>query len=164
MVTREAIKAEAWSWVKTKYHPSARIKGVGVDCAQLLYMVYNSFGLIPDMPLEARSSRWFVSNKDQSYLTTILSLAKEITEGEVGAGDLVLFRQPDYEIFHHAGIVIAWPTIIHAVRGLGVCMADGLKEGFLQKCERRYFSFFYEGNAGKLIEANSPCSSIAAKS
>jgi cell wall-associated NlpC family hydrolase len=144
MVAREQIVREAWTWVRTPYHPSARIKGVGVDCAQLLYMVFNSFGLIPDMPPEAKSSRWFVSNKDQSYLTTILTLAKEITESEVGPGDIVLFRQPNYQVFHHAGIVVDWPhSIIHAVRNVGVCLANPTQEGFLRKCERRYFTWYH---------------------
>ena len=33
--SRAAVVAEAIAWLGTPYHHRARIKGVGVDCAQL---------------------------------------------------------------------------------------------------------------------------------
>ncbi len=36
MATREEIVAEARSWIGTRFHHQARIKGVGVDCINLI--------------------------------------------------------------------------------------------------------------------------------
>ena len=139
---RDLIVAEALSWLGTKYHPTGRVKGVGTDCAQLIYCVYHVFGLIPDLPVEARSARWFIANKDAKYLDTVLQFAREITEPDVQPGDLILYRQPSFPVDHHGAIVIFWPqTIIHAIRGSGVVLGHATNEGFIQSCNRRYFSF-----------------------
>ncbi len=142
MTLREQIVAEGLSWLDTPYHPTGRIKGVGTDCAQLIYCVYHAFGLIPDLPAESRSARWFIANKDAKYLDTVLQYAHEIEEPDVLPGDLILYRQPSFPVDHHGAIVITWPqTIIHAIRGNGVILGHATGEGFIKSCNRRYFSF-----------------------
>jgi NlpC/P60 family putative phage cell wall peptidase len=142
MITREEIVDEANSWLGTKYHNAARIKGVGVDCAQLIYMVYHQFGLIPELPAEARSPRWFIANRDSSYLDSVLKYAAEIKEEQIQPGDLVLYRTPSFPVFHHGGIVISWPHImVHAVQTIGVCYGHATNEGFITNAERKVFTF-----------------------
>lgn len=146
-MTREEIVSEALTWNNTPYHPAGRVKGVGVDCAQLIYCVYNTLGLIPELPVEARSARWFIVNKDAKYLDTILQYAQEIRESQVAPGDLILYKQPAFPVHHHGAIVIHWPqTIIHAVRGRGVILGHATNEGFIATCDRKYFSFIDHGN------------------
>jgi cell wall-associated NlpC family hydrolase len=141
-MTREQIVSEALSFLRTPYHPSARIKGVGVDCAQLIYCVYHALGLMPELPAEARSARYFIANKDSKYLDTILQFAREIPESEVAPGDLILYKQPSFPVYHHGAIVISWPdTIIHAIRGSGVIQGHGTDEGFIKSCHRKCFTF-----------------------
>lgn len=142
---REQIVKEALTWASTPYHPGARLKGVGVDCAQLIFCVYHTFGLIPDLPTEARSARWFIARQDSTYLDTILKYAHEIPESEVAPGDLILYKQPRFPVHHHGAIVISWPDkIIHAIRNAGVIFGHATNEGFLKSCERKYFSFITE--------------------
>jgi cell wall-associated NlpC family hydrolase len=142
MITREDIVEEARSWVGTKYHATGRLKGVGVDCAQFIYCVYNKFGLIPEMPAEARSPRFFLAKKDPKYLDTILQYARDIPEKVVQAVDLVLYKQSLMPVFHHGAIVISWPdTMAHAVLNIGVCFGHAFNEGFLSTAERRTFTF-----------------------
>ena len=43
---RTALVDAARSWLNTPYHHKARVKGAGVDCAQLLIGVYTDAGLI----------------------------------------------------------------------------------------------------------------------
>jgi cell wall-associated NlpC family hydrolase len=146
-MTGEQIVSEALTWNNTPYHPAGRVKGVGVDCAQLIYCVYHALGLIPELPAEARSARWFIAHKDAKYLDTILKYAHEIAESDVQPGDLILYRQPSFPVDHHGAIVISWPgTIIHAVRGSGVILGHATDEGFIKSCNRKYFSFIDHGN------------------
>ena len=44
---RDAVLAEAATWIGTKHHNGARLKGVGVDCGQFPLAVYEAAGLLP---------------------------------------------------------------------------------------------------------------------
>jgi hypothetical protein len=46
---RQAVIAEARSWIGTPFHDRARVKGAGVDCLQLLIASYHAAGLLPDL-------------------------------------------------------------------------------------------------------------------
>lgn len=55
---RRAVVAEALTWLRTPYHHAARIKGVGVDCAQFLIAVYAATGLIDDFTPDRYPPDW----------------------------------------------------------------------------------------------------------
>jgi cell wall-associated NlpC family hydrolase len=46
-LTREAVCAEALTWLGTPYHDLACRKGVGVDCGQLIIGVAKALGVLP---------------------------------------------------------------------------------------------------------------------
>ena len=50
MTKRIEVLSEARSWIGTPYHHQARLKGHGVDCAQLVIGVGQNLGLIPSYP------------------------------------------------------------------------------------------------------------------
>ena len=43
---RQAVVAEALTWLGTPYHHRARVKGAGVDCGQLLAAVFEGAGVL----------------------------------------------------------------------------------------------------------------------
>ena len=54
-------------------------------------------------------------------------------------GDIVLYKFG--RCFSHAGIVIAWPQIIHSYRGLGVVYGEGDGGVFVGR-DRKFFSLW----------------------
>jgi len=117
---RAALVAEAGSWMGTPYHNCARIKGIGVDCLQILAGVYANVGLIEPPPLEHYAPDWHMHRSEERYL---LGIAGYLTRTETPKpGDVALFKFG--RCVSHAAIVIEWPRVIHSFYGLGVVEAD----------------------------------------
>jgi cell wall-associated NlpC family hydrolase len=123
VTTREAIMAEASSWIGTPYHKAACVKGAGVDCAMLLWGVYKNCGLVPedDRVVERYSQDWFANTDREKYLFKAMRYAHKVAEGvsyptlKALPGCLALVRSPTSKLFNHGGIVMRWPHLIHAV-------------------------------------------------
>ena len=148
---RAAVIAEARSWLRTPYHHAARLKGVGVDCAQILIGVFSapSVALIPPIIVANYSPQWHLNRSTQRYLAIVEEHAKR----ELGAdetplpGDVVLWQFA--RCFSHGAIVIAWPRVIHAYVGRNVCEEDAEAAHYLARIgegnkprPRRAFSFW----------------------
>lgn len=110
---RAEVVSEAVSWVSTKtpYKGWARIKGVGVDCGQLLAAVYTNVGhgnkdILDNLPTDYRID---VAQHRASteYVELVMAHFREIPVGEVQAGDIVVFKLG--LAYAHAGIVIEYP-------------------------------------------------------
>ncbi len=117
--------AEAMAWLRTPYHPAQRVKGAGVDCAQLPAAVYHAAALLGDIPLATYSPQWHLNQREELYLGEVLKHAAEVP-GPPLPGDFVLYRVG--HCWAHGAIVIDWPTIIHAVSGRCVTLGDGLRD------------------------------------
>lgn len=120
---RQFVAAEARSWLGTRYHPHARIKGVGVDCAQILVGVFHAAGLVPDLDLGDYSIQWHLHRTEEVYLQWLqASGAKRLPDGQAPqAGDVGVWRFGN--TYSHGGIVVeggAVPLIVHAYIRRGV--------------------------------------------
>ena len=115
---RAEIVAEAVSWIGTPYHHHARIKGVGVDCAQLLLEVYTNTGVIPEVHFVDYARDWHLHHSDELYAGWLDTYGHEITAAEAMPGDAVLFRFG--RCFSHGGVIGYDGQIIHAYIGRGV--------------------------------------------
>lgn len=127
---RQAIVDEAASWVGTRYHSGARIKGVGADCCTFIAGVLINVGLIPEdthIPFYRRD--FMLHQQDEDYLRGLLDYGREIPEDEIGPGDVVLYRLRGAGIYCHTGFVVNWPQIIHCYM-TGVQPTNGLHMGF----------------------------------
>jgi NlpC/P60 family putative phage cell wall peptidase len=118
--TRNAIVAEARSWIGTTYHHAARLKGVGVDCAQLLIAVYAAVGLIEEFSPGMYSMDWALNRDDERFLGFVQRFARE-TDRPL-PGDVLVFRY--FRCFSHGAIVVDDERMIHAYIGRGVELAD----------------------------------------
>lgn len=122
---RARVARVARSWMPTPFHHGARLKHVGVDCAQFLAAVFEEAGLVtPDLP--EYSVDWFLHEHQERYLDAIAPYTTPIPEGsEIAVGDIALFRFG--RSISHAGVIVdidieRCPVLVHAVRGIGVTM------------------------------------------
>jgi len=67
---RARVAAEAMTWRGTSYHHHGRIKGVGVDCAQILAAVFEAVDLIPPTDLGAYAREWHLHHGEELYLAS----------------------------------------------------------------------------------------------
>jgi cell wall-associated NlpC family hydrolase len=136
---REAVVAEAMTWLGTPWRHRGRIKGAGVDCAQFVIKAYAGAGLIEDFDTGEYPRDWHIHRDEERFLSFVPSFAREITESEVGRGDLVLCKIG--RVFSHGVIVVDWPQGIHAAINAGqVVLCDLDREFGLITGDRRFFT------------------------
>jgi cell wall-associated NlpC family hydrolase len=142
---RAAICAEAMTWERTPYHGHARLKGVGVDCAQLPIAVYSAVGIIPAIQPEY-SQQWMMHRDEEVYVAQILEFSREIDAATVQAGDLLVWKFG--RTYSHSAIVLTPPLVIHAVMDANaVVQADYTGDELLRTHARRAFSVFTPSGA-----------------
>lgn len=139
--SRETVCNIARSWIGTPYHHMGRIKGAGVDCAMFPLEVYREAGLIGEIDVPYYPADWMLHRSEEIYLGIVKRLASELRSHEaVQPGDFAIYRFG--RCFAHGAIVLEWPTIIHALTGRGIVLANGESEGCLLGRQKRFFSLF----------------------
>ncbi len=124
---RQAVMAEAESWIGTPFHHQGRVKGRqgGVDCAMLLLEVFLAAGVVQAEP-QARalsySMQWHLHREEERYLKMI-----EIMGGRPvdmpQPGDVALWKMG--RAYSHGAIALRWPCIIHAAAApISACVLD----------------------------------------
>lgn len=109
----------ARQWLGTPWHHKARIRGVGVDCAQLLIAVYAQAGVIEDFdPGDYAIDH--MMHSDQEVFRGWCERYGRPTDTPA-PGDVAIWKFG--RCYSHGGIVVAWPgRVIHAFRPFGeVC-------------------------------------------
>ena len=138
---RAAVVAEALTWLRTPYHPGARLKGVGVDCAQLVIGVFAGAGVIEAFEPEAYPHDWHIHRDAERYMTGVLKFGAEIEAHAVRPGDLALYKFG--RVFSHGAIVVDWPVVIHAVMRDGVVtLGDADRDVDLVSRPVKFFSYW----------------------
>jgi cell wall-associated NlpC family hydrolase len=112
---RTAIVAEARSWVGTPYHHHGRIKGAGVDCAQILLAIYaDALGLVPAYDVGQYSTQWHLHRSEEVYRDWLMHAGAHLVE-EPQPGDIALFRFG--RTYSHSGIHTGGGLVVHAYAG-----------------------------------------------
>lgn len=137
MTRRDAVVAEARSWLRTPYHHCASIKGVGVDCAMLLVMVYRAAGLIPaDLDPRPYSPDWHLHRGEELFLGWLEQCGDQVDAPQ--PGDVAVWRYG--RTYSHGAIVVdADGAIVHAARPAGIVTLGNLRETELQQREALYW-------------------------
>ncbi len=118
MTTRDKITSEAMAWLGTPFHHAARIKGVGVDCANLLVGVFAAVGLAPDVQLEHYPPDWHMHRDETRFLTILGQYADPLPADALPLpGDIAMFNYGRHAA--HGSIVIDWPMVCHAWSDVG---------------------------------------------
>lgn len=135
---RDKILQAANGWIGTPYHHRAMIKGVGVDCAQLLIACYSEAGLTDKFDTGEYAFQWMLHKSDELFLANLQERLHQVETPK--PGDIVIYKYG--RCFSHAAIVVDWPLIIHASRpDKMVCYADG-DQGDRKDRERLFFSYW----------------------
>jgi len=103
----------AESWIRTPFKEGAALKGLGVDCGRILCCVYREAGFnTPDIKtLPHFPHGWFLHRNGEDYLDIVKNFTKETDESL--PANIVMFRIGRQ--WAHAGIIIQWPKIVHAI-------------------------------------------------
>lgn len=109
---QDRIVSEALGWLGTPYHHEADVKGAGVDCAMLLVRVFHAAGLIPAIDPRPYPADWMLHRDEERYLGWVSQYGDQVESPQ--PGDLVVYKVG--RCYSHAGIVVAWPEIVHAFR------------------------------------------------
>ena len=134
---REAIIAEARSWLKTPYHHCQRVKGVGVDCIQLLIASYVAAGVVEgDIKTGYYPSDWHLHRNVERYLDGMRSKLHQTDTAK--KGDIALFRFG--RTVSHGAIVLDASYVIHAYVHLG-CVISALTDVELAGRLHSYWTF-----------------------
>lgn len=115
---RDRICAEARSWLKTPYHHHARVKGAGVDCAQILIAVFVECGVIDDFSPGNYAPDWHLHHSEEVYSDWLDRYGERTTDPQ--PGDVALFKFG--RAFSHGGIVVP-EGIIHSYVKRGVVLS-----------------------------------------
>lgn len=119
---REAVVAEALSWIGTPYHHEGREKSVGVDCAMLVADTFYQCGLIPWVDPRPYSAQFHLHHSEERYLGFLQDHTFLATDPL--PGDIAIFRVG--LCVSHAGIVVDWPMIVHSYAKAGVCTREDI--------------------------------------
>lgn len=132
--SRNRVLKIARSWMGTKWHHQARVKGVGVDCAQLLCDVFHEAGLIPYIDPRPYPRDWHFHRGDEKFIRWLRQHADEVDKPV--RGDVAVFKFG--RCFSHGSIVDKWPLVIHAYVDDMVREQDA-NQGHLAGREVRFF-------------------------
>lgn len=109
---REQLVQSALTWLGTPYHDQARVKGIGVDCAQLVAAVAIDAGLVKaeDVPQDY-NPQWHFHNHEELMLKYIEDLGCSQVK-EARRGDILCFKFG--RVNSHLGIYLGDNQFIHA--------------------------------------------------
>jgi NlpC/P60 family putative phage cell wall peptidase len=119
----DAVAAEALTWVGTLYRYQGRSKGVGCDCIGLVLGVWRAvYGASPEVP-GAYAPDWAEAGGGERLLAGVRQHFIEKPQGEMAAGDLLVFRWRAHLPAKHAGILVGQDRFVHAYEGTAVSLS-----------------------------------------
>lgn len=120
MISREAVLAEAYTWIGTPYQHQASVKGAGCDCLGLVRGVWRAlYGAEPEMA-PAYTPDWAERAGSETLLVAARRYLREIDIADAAPGDVLLFRMDARSPAKHAAILDEGDCIIHAYWGRAV--------------------------------------------
>lgn len=136
----QAVVAEAESWIGTPYRHQASCKGSGADCLGLLRGIWREFYGAEPVIVPAYSADWSEPQGDEALWKASSKHLKSCKGGELGLGDILLFRMRASSVAKHLGIVSSVgvnPSFIHAYSGQGVVKSP-LSEPWARRVVARF--------------------------
>lgn len=122
---RAAVVSEALTWIGTPWVHAARVKRGGVDCGQFLADVFERAGVVSYVPTPAYPQDWALRRSEELFRAIVEQYAvRKPDDALPEPGDIALFRYG--RCLSHAGIVTAWPMIVHAHLLVGSVVVDSV--------------------------------------
>jgi cell wall-associated NlpC family hydrolase len=134
---RRAVVAEAMSWRGTPYHHRARVKGVGVDCGQILCAVYEASGVVGHIDPGEYSPQWHIHWSEEVYLQWVQRYCNPLPEGTPEQpGDIRVYKYG--RCYAHGAIVVDDGLLLHSYIRRGVIVTAPHEEPL---CGRPFLSW-----------------------
>ena len=130
---RAAVVLEARSWLGTPYVHMGKIKGVGVDCAQLLILTYSNAGVVELFDPGTYTYDWFLHRSEEIYQGWLSKHCHKVDSPMVG--DIAAYRIG--RTVSHAGIITEPGYLIHAYR-----LHGKVDKAELRSLENKFDSFW----------------------
>jgi NlpC/P60 family putative phage cell wall peptidase len=137
-MTREAVIAEARSWLGTPYHHHAQVKGVGVDCGQLLIGVYGAAGVLVRHPVYDYAHDWHLHRTEELFVAHVRSFGAVPTQTPK-PGDIAVYKFG--RCFSHGAILVEPDVVVHSYITTGV-VVNNVADEPLNGREVCYFTFW----------------------
>lgn len=137
----QAIVDEAKSWLNTPYHPHARIKGVGVDCAMLLAEVYERAGVIPHVDPGHYSPQFGLHRSEEVFKRFVELYGTEIDGPEPGC--CVLFKYG--RCFSHGAVMVSEREFVHASLPVRMVCLGALSDAEVSHREKKFYKVASRG-------------------
>jgi len=137
-IPRERIVETARSYIGTPFHDGAQLKGIGIDCANLLAAVFKEAGAIDDIPIEPYPPQIFIHSAEEAFLAYLERYLHRVDENSVGPGDVVIWKMG--RSYGHAAFILDWPQIIHAWKPARAVIRDSALISDLNQRPRLFYS------------------------
>ncbi len=112
MLLSDKICTEAITWLDTPYHHQARVKQVGVDCAQMIAGIAETVGLLePGTGITNYSPEWHLHNREE-MLIGLLEQYGCTKKDTLERGDIICFKFG--RVCSHLGVYLGNEQFIHA--------------------------------------------------
>lgn len=135
----DKIVEAALGWVDTPYHHQARVKGVGVDCAQLIAGIAEETGHIAaGTPIPFNySTEWHLHNREEQLLQNLEAFGCTRKEGlNPEPGDILCFQYG--RAVSHLGVYVGNDMFVHAANNLGKVALNTLSPETLKRLKFIY--------------------------
>lgn len=133
---RNKVIKEALEWYQTPYHHQAKLKHVGVDCAQLIAAVAENTGLVKEkINIQSYSVEWHLHNREEKMLEIIRSFGcEERNIDDREPGDILTFKFG--RVNSHMGILVEETRFIHARIDIGKVVINELSGDWLKRLNK----------------------------
>jgi NlpC/P60 family putative phage cell wall peptidase len=119
-LTRTDVVEEARSWLGTPYRHQASEKGVGCDCLGLVRGVWRAlYGAEPQRS-PPYTPDWAEAHGDEALLSAARRWLVPVSDSDMAAGDVLLFRMRKDSPLKHAAILVSPTRSAHAYWGRAV--------------------------------------------
>jgi len=130
---RDQAVEQAMLWINTPYHHHACVRGVGVDCAMLVYDVAYQIGCITKEQYEnppQYNAQWHIHNNKEMLIEIIEGFG--CTPSKTGkAGDIAVFKYG--RSISHMGILVNQNQIVHARMDMGKVVLNTINGELLER-------------------------------
>jgi len=135
-------------FIGTPYHHCGRIEGVGIDCANLLCLVYEEAGLAPHCDPRPYPPDWAMHRGEERFIRWLEFCGGTRCEAP-RAGVVALFRYG--RCFSHGAIMLDDVQCVHAYKPSGKVIISRIDQEplFGRECQ------FWEMKNGRLVSTHS---------
>lgn len=118
---RQAVLAEARTWIGTPYRHQASLRGSGCDCLGLVRGVWRALYTHEPEAVPAYSAIWAEAGKTETLLNAATRHMQPLAIADAMPGDLLVFRWRVHVPAKHVGIMSGPARMIHAQENACVC-------------------------------------------